>query len=403
MSDTAAHLVDRLLPPLPYRQWVMTFPFKHRHRMAKDPQLLSHLLALFLRAVFAWQRRKARALGLPKPLTAAVTFVQRFGGALNSNPHFHSLLPDGVFTLREEQGLTFHPLPAPTDADVERLTLTIARKVERSLAGDVDDVAVPEAEAMDTALDVSRTVTRQTALWNPPPEPPKTPRCAHLAGYSLHANTAIAEHDRQGLERLCRYGLRAPFAMHRFSKLHDGNIQYRLKRPWPDGTRALTLSPLELLARLAALIPPPYSNMVRYHGLFSPNANGRSELQALMPTAADLGDKESSTPSAEEEEPLGPRKRYLPWAALLRRIFLIELLCPACKTPMKLIAQITEPETIAAILKHLGLPTTAPVPEPARLEPAEEQQEIFEEEVMWPDEQITDAVPRGPPNSRLAR
>jgi len=39
---------------------------------------------------------------------------------------------------------------------------------------------------------------------------------------------------------------------------------------------------------------------------------------------------------------------------------------------MKLIAQITEP--IAAILKHLGLPTTAPVPEAARLEPAEEQE-----------------------------
>ena len=75
--------------------------------MVNDPQPLSHLLALFLRAVFAWQRRKARARGLPRPLTAAAT--------LNSNPYVHSLIPDGVFTLREDQGLSFPPLPAPTD------------------------------------------------------------------------------------------------------------------------------------------------------------------------------------------------------------------------------------------------------------------------------------------------
>jgi len=62
------------------------------------------------------------------------------------------------------------------------------------------------------------------------------------------------------------------------------------------------------------------------------------------------------------------------------------------------IAQITEPETIAAILKHQGLPTTAPVSEAARREPAEEQEESFEDERI--DQEPEEANPRGPPMSR---
>ena len=46
---------------------------------------------------FAWQRRRGRALGIRDGQTGAVTFVQRFGGALNLHPHTHSIVPDGLF------------------------------------------------------------------------------------------------------------------------------------------------------------------------------------------------------------------------------------------------------------------------------------------------------------------
>jgi hypothetical protein len=63
MHDTAAQLVERVLHDVPYRQWV---------------------------------------LSLPRPLRVdgrlgAISFIQRFGSALNLNIHFHALLPDGVF------------------------------------------------------------------------------------------------------------------------------------------------------------------------------------------------------------------------------------------------------------------------------------------------------------------
>jgi hypothetical protein len=79
MADTAAHLVDRVLPSAPYRQWVLSVPKPLRLRLARDPAWTSWVGGLIVRAVGAWQRRVARARGVAAPLTGAITFVQRFG------------------------------------------------------------------------------------------------------------------------------------------------------------------------------------------------------------------------------------------------------------------------------------------------------------------------------------
>jgi hypothetical protein len=72
-------------------------PAPVRFLAARHPAPGSRLLDLFTRAVFAWQRRSARRLGVAEPRTGDVTAVQRFGGAINLNVHFHTLIPDGVF------------------------------------------------------------------------------------------------------------------------------------------------------------------------------------------------------------------------------------------------------------------------------------------------------------------
>ena len=90
MHDTAAHLVDRVIPQVPVRQWVLSLPRWARFLLARDPRLITRTLDLALRAIFAQQRRRARRAGALAPRTGAVTFVQRFGGALNLNVHFHS-------------------------------------------------------------------------------------------------------------------------------------------------------------------------------------------------------------------------------------------------------------------------------------------------------------------------
>jgi len=92
----------------------------------------------------------------------------------------------------------------------------------------------------------------------------------------------VAAADREGLERLCRYGLRVPFAQQRLSVLLDGRVRYELPRPWPtpSGVTHLDLEPVAFLKRLAALLPAPYQNLVKYHGVFANRSRFRHRLLA---------------------------------------------------------------------------------------------------------------------------
>ena len=57
MADLAAHLKDNVLPRVPMRQWVLSFPVALRYRLACDSDFASLLLKRFTQEVFGWQRR----------------------------------------------------------------------------------------------------------------------------------------------------------------------------------------------------------------------------------------------------------------------------------------------------------------------------------------------------------
>ena len=121
MADTAAHLVDRVLPEAPVRQWVLTLPYPLRYRCAYDARLASEVLRAFIRALFAELRRRARRQwGVRAEQCGAVTVIQRFGSALDLNVHFHTLALDGVYTYAVGQGQPtgFLPLPPPEADEV---------------------------------------------------------------------------------------------------------------------------------------------------------------------------------------------------------------------------------------------------------------------------------------------
>ena len=263
MADTAAHLVDHVLPRAPYRQWVFTVPKRLRLRLARDPAWASWAGTLAVRAIGAWQRRAARARGMRAPLTGAITFVQRFGGLVNLNVHFHLVVPDGVF-VTDGDGLRFELHPVPTSADVLAILDRIVRRVARRLAAEARD-----DDEIDDAPDVLAQVQAEAATtWRSPANGKPTVRGAkrlrawHVTSpsRSLHAGVVIAEHDRAALERLCRYGARPAFAQDRLAWTADGRVSYRLKRPWPDGRTEL--APVAFLRRLCGIIPPPRRHLV---------------------------------------------------------------------------------------------------------------------------------------------
>ena len=76
--------------------------------------------------------------------------------------------------------------------------------------------------------------------------------------------------------------MRPPFSQERLSLEADGRVRLDLKRPWPnaDGATALIFEPVEFLRRPAAIIPPPFAHLIRYHGLFAPRARDRDLLPA---------------------------------------------------------------------------------------------------------------------------
>ncbi len=76
---------------------------------------------------------RERSDGLASPDSGAVTAVQRFGGALNLNVHFHVAVVDGVHALGADGRLRFHALPPPTAQECRARTELIASRVRRLL------------------------------------------------------------------------------------------------------------------------------------------------------------------------------------------------------------------------------------------------------------------------------
>ncbi len=86
MVETAAHLVDAVLPRVGYRQWVVSVPKRVRWFLKHEPAALDGLAAVFMRLVEGALRRASP--GAPRGVRfGAVLFVHRFGDALNSHVH----------------------------------------------------------------------------------------------------------------------------------------------------------------------------------------------------------------------------------------------------------------------------------------------------------------------------
>jgi len=225
MADTAAHLVDRVLPEVSIRQWVLTLPYPLRYRCAYDAKLTSEVLRAFLRTLFAELRRRVRRRsGIRADQCGAVTFIQRFGSALNLNLHFHTLALDGAYTYTVGQSAAprFFLLPPPSNDEVARVLAGTARRIQRLLEAraEGDDDALARDEPLLALLAAASLRTRIATgphtgePWRrlgdrvdpeePIGDPDASTRVPQHAGMSLHAAVAVPARDRRRLERLCR-------------------------------------------------------------------------------------------------------------------------------------------------------------------------------------------------------
>jgi hypothetical protein len=338
MAETAAHLADHVLPRLPVRQWVLSLPKRLRYSLEHDREALSSALRIFLDAVEQHLREHSPGAG-PKARTGAVAFIHRFGSSLNEHTHFHVCVIDGVFEPDPEQGARFIEVEELDADDAEAVQSQVRRRILRAFErrGLLEKEDRKEMEAWD-----------------------------HGGGFSLDASVRIEAHDRQGLERLLRYCARPPFAADRLEEIDAQRLIYHLPKPGPDGKTQLLLSPLELLGRIAALVPPPRQHRHRYYGVLAPNSPLRPAVTALapVPVATALEPAVKSAVEAVGDDPppdLGCSPARYTWAMLLARLYeVFPLLCPICGGEMRIIAFIMESVDVRAILEHIGEPAIPP-------------------------------------------
>jgi len=370
MAETAATLADEILPERPLRQWVLSLPHALRFLLASDPAALTLVLGVVYRAI---SRHLIDQAGLMRATgaTGAVTLIQRFGSALNLNVHFHMLFLDGVYLANGSDPPVFLQVPAPDPSDLQALVEQIAARVGEALERrglierDIENAWLSsgaESGPLDDLIGHSimyriavgpRAGQKLFTLQTVPPRmqgPEGDPNgAARAGGFSLHAGEDIAPHEREKLERLCRYVSRPPVAVDRMALTASGQVRYTLKRPYRDGTTHIVLEPLDLMARLAALVPPPRMHLTRFHGVFAPHSRLRA---AVTPAHRGVGATEK-TP-ADPCKPPTPRHVAMNWARRLKRVFGIEIECCAhCGGKLRILASIEEPEVIATILSHL--------------------------------------------------
>ena len=158
----------------------------------------------------------------------------------------------------------------------------------------------------------------------------------------------------------------------------------RFTRPWSNGASHQILTPLDLIARLVALVPPPRSHQVRYNGFLA----ARSKIRHLV--IPDRGEPQAKVVQlslfAPRQEPTSasqlsicndtsahriPKLQRIAWARLLKRVGYDMETCPKCGAVMRVVQCVLATEAIRTILEARGehsqsSPRTRP---PARAPP----------------------------------
>jgi hypothetical protein len=267
----------------------------------------------------------------------AVAFIHRFGSTLNPHLHFHCVVIDGVFDSATTGGVIFSAATGVDANAIAQVQECVRRRLLRTF---VRRGLLPGDDA------------RAMAQWE------------HGGGFSVDGSVRIEAADRAGRERLLRYCARPSFALERLRELDGEHLLYESTKPGPGGTGPLVLTPLELIDRIAALVPPPRIHRHRYFGVLAPHSPLRTAVTALALAATTSPPAANPQPAAE---PAPRRAARYAWALLLARIYeVFPLRCSLCGGEMRIIAFITDAPTVRDILAHLGEPITPPTVAPAR-------------------------------------
>ena len=222
--------------------------------------------------------------------------------------------------------------------------------------------------------------------------------------FNVHASVTLGAFDDAGRERLCRYLSRPAFSLPRLRMRRDGMVVYQVKKRGRGRVLVRVMTPVECLARLAALVPPPRYPLLRLHGVLAARhawrdrivpvprspvasrpplrdpekkvvehprkAHADREAGFAMPqlvqtadlTASGLAHTTRGTALSLSvahwarilDGELYAATSRVDWATLVKRTFACDVaVCPNCGGKMRVRAVMTEPASIAKVLSAL--------------------------------------------------
>jgi hypothetical protein len=217
---------------------------------------------------------------------------------LNLNCHYHVLVLDGVYVRSPDGALSFRPCPPPSRDAIERVARRVHDRAVRWLKRHhyLDERDAEErgnaSEALSALNGCAQLALRAgsfqalKAMGSEGSEEDPDERIgegrekrftATVNGFNVHAAVRVAADNDEARERLVRYCTRPTLSLERLSRLPDGRVTYQVKYPRRSATH-LVMTPVEFMARVAALLPPPRFPLVRYHGVLAPHSKLRDAV-----------------------------------------------------------------------------------------------------------------------------
>jgi Putative transposase/Transposase zinc-binding domain len=314
-----AFLKDEILEDVGHSLVTFTLPKMLRGYFLRNRELLSDLARL---AYETLQELMAEAVDDQQARPGVVAVPQTFGSLINPHPHVHCLASRGVW---HPNG---HWTPVPY-IDLHATEKLWAHKILRLL--------------QQKGLLSDERIELLASFRN--------------SGFSVDATPTVWPSDLTGIERIGRYLLRCPLSLERthwtpgaMTLFYRGKVSH--DDPFAKDPQGETLDIFEFLARVLTQIPEPRKHGPHYFGAYSSRARALRKKQGLELEKASPRQNPSETgdPIPDSKQRAALRKR---WANLIRRVFKTDpLLCP-CGGKFRILAFITEPNTIRKIIEHL--------------------------------------------------
>lgn len=314
--------------------------------------------------------------------------VSECGLHVNLNIHFHMLHVQGAWELSsDESSVIFHSADNPTNEEllscIEKISSGVLRILKRmklieqdetgheviaNNSSDTDDpLASIQAASTQNKIALGirkgqrvRRLIEQLEYEYLENKPKLTGSMAvSFMGFSMHAAVSTWSTNKARLEQLVRYTARPAVSEERLSEV-NGDIHYRLKSPWTDGSTHVVFTPLEFLEKLAALIPPPRIHLTRFHGILAPHSKYRKFVVPQIVEEENNSDTEKSLEVEQSDANIGANGKRISWAKLLSRVFALDMTNCNCGGQMRAISAVIKQDVVVKILTHLGLPARAP-------------------------------------------